>query len=644
MNVPKRRARRLFIYAVVAGLAVPASAAEDAFEFYKEEAQVVTASRRAEPAWKAPVAVDVITAEDIKAYGFREIWDALRYRAGMDVIDGRSLDGNRALVSARGFDNEFVAEMQVLIDGRSVYSPLLGGVYWQSLPVQMQDIERIEIVRGPNAALYGSNAGLGVINIITRKPGTTVSAGVIATGGNRSIDKESGFVDAGKPAAGLRVSATSQADDGHLSSKGASNGDDFLHLKKVNAHGRWTPLEKTELEFQGGGAWMTAGLPGLTPDAQARQGQNFASLRVTRALDGDAAVEATVSRSETGIDATPVFAGEDHIRTYQYDADLLHRFSWLDGAVKSNWGGGWRESGADSTQVFGSDPRHSNRVVRGFTQQSVRVAEPVTLVGGASLEQSSTGGTQAAWQAALLVTPLENHSFRFTYAYAPTIPPLTEKFADYALAPGRTYLGNAGFGPEKLSSWEAGWSARLLDGKLRPSAALYYMEIARYSYLTAAPYNGGVGLMTTNGDNAYARGAELSADLALAPACALFANYTFESITNDKGPSASGFTASHSTPVHKFNVGGRASLPRGFAFSTVLGYKDAYVTNSDSRGVVGAIPRHFRLDARLGWSPRPGWEVFVAGQELLQKSFTEYVDGTATPRTVRGGVEARFGR
>jgi len=60
--------------------------------------------------------------------------------------------------------------MQVLVDGRPVYNPLLGGVYWKSLPVQIQDIDRIEIVRGPNAVLYGSNAGLGVINVITKKP------------------------------------------------------------------------------------------------------------------------------------------------------------------------------------------------------------------------------------------------------------------------------------------------------------------------------------------------------------------------------------------------------------------------------------------------------------------------------------------
>ncbi|MBI3566318.1 MAG: TonB-dependent receptor [Elusimicrobia bacterium] len=639
MSLPARLLRVL-LAAALAAAAVPAAAADDAFEFYREEAAVVTASRRAEPAWKAPVAVDVITAEDLKAYGVREIWDALRYRAGLDVVEGRSLDGNRALVSARGFDSEFVAEMQVLVDGRSVYSPLLGGVYWQSLPVQIQDIERIEIVRGPNAALYGSNAVFGVINIITRKPGEGTRAKVSASAGGRSIAKGAAAVEAGTPGAGVSFSVTSRADDGHPSSTGAGDADDFLRLTKANARGRWTPAEKTELELLAGAAWMTAGLPGLMPDAQARHTQDFQTVRATRDLDGGSAVEASLSRSETFLRSEPVFAGDVRIRTYQYDAGLLHRFSWLDEAAKSSWGADWRESGADSVQVFGADPRHSNRVVRGFTHHSYEFTDALTGFAGASGEHSSTGGWEYAWQAALVATPFENHSFRATRAFAPTIPPLTEKFGDYRLSPGVTYVGSPSFGPERVTSWEFGWSGRLLEGRLRPSAAVYYMTIRRYSSTSSLP---GGRLTTSNADRAIARGAELSGDLSLGGGRAVFANYTFESITNGKGASATGFEPSRTTPVHKFNLGARAVLPRGFSVSAVLGYKDAYLANSASRGLTAPVPRHFRLDARAAWAPRPGWELFVAGQELLQDRFTEYVDRTATPRTVRAGVEARFG-
>ncbi len=641
MNLPQRPLRLFVAAAVTAGTCLPAAAADDAFEFFKEEAQVVTASRRAEPAWKAPVAVDVITADEIKAYGAREIWDVLRYRAGMDVVDGRSLDGNRALVSARGFITEFVAEMQVLVDGRSVYSPLLGGVYWQSLPVQMQDIERIEIVRGPNAALYGSNAALGVINIITKKAGTSGAASAAAEGGDRYAWKTSVAADAARPDSGLRVSYTEKADDGHLSSSGASNAGDFLHQGNLNAAGRWSPDDATDLEVQGGGTWLTAGLPVAGPVAQSRQSQNFGNVKATRKLGGEDAVEMTLSRAENSIVSGPVFAGDVAVRTYQYDAGLLHRFTWRDGNVKSNWGVEWRQMGADSVQVFGADPRQSNRLVRAFTHQTVRLAEPLTLVAGVSLEHSSTGGTQAAGQGAFVLSPADNHSLRLSYSYAPTIPPLVESHARYLLGPGRTYVGTSSFGPERTSSTELGWSSRLLDGALTPSVALYYMEVRDYGALVVAPDGT---LTTTNSDRAFARGVELSADYSLAPGRSLFVNYTYERITHGVGLNASGYDPSHSTPDHKFNVGARAALPHGFTASSVVGYKDDYLANSSSRGSSASIPRHFRLDARLGWTPRPGWEVFVSGEELLQKSFSEYVDGTATPRTVRGGVEARFGR
>jgi iron complex outermembrane receptor protein len=641
MTAPRMRRSALIL--LFAGTALPALAADDAFEFYKEEAQVVTASRRPEPARLAPAAVDVITADDIRAYGFKELWDILRFRAGMDVVEGRSLDGNRALVSARGFAVEFVDEMQVLVDGRSVYSPFLGGVYWQDLPVQKQDIERIEIVRGPNAALYGSNAGLGVINIITKKPGNGASGAATAWGGTRSNYDVSAAGESGAERAGARLSFETRAGDGHLDSDGSAQSDDFLHLNKVDARGRWNPDARTEVEVLGGGAWMDAGLPGLPAAASTQHTQNFESVKATRSFGKDSSLEATLSRSETMIDTEPLFAGDVDIRTYQYDAGLLHRSSWLDGRLKSNWGADWRDSGADSNQTFGDGPRQSSRLSRAFTQQSLRLADPLTLTAGISLEHSGTGRTQPAGQAALLLTPAEDHSLRFSYAYATTIPTLMHQHADYALSPTVTYVGNPGFGPEKIASWETGWNGRFLDGALKSSVSLYYMTISDYGLLSAQPSGGGILLMSTNGDRAFARGAELSADYALGRGRAVFANYTYERITNDAGSSPTRYDPTRSTPRHKANVGARAALPKGFTASAILGYKDTYLINSDSRGTSAQIPRHFRLDARLAWSPRQDWEVFVAGQELLQRSFSEYVDGTASPRAVRGGVKVRFG-
>lgn len=148
-----------------------AAADEEATEaggaaFY--ERTVVSASRTGRSAVYAPASVGVITDEDIRSSGARTIPDLLRRVASVDVVSMSASDQN---VSIRGFNQRVSNRVLVLIDGRSVYQDFLGATFWQSLPITLEDIERIEVIRGPGAALYGANAVVGIINIITRAPG-----------------------------------------------------------------------------------------------------------------------------------------------------------------------------------------------------------------------------------------------------------------------------------------------------------------------------------------------------------------------------------------------------------------------------------------------------------------------------------------
>ncbi|MCM2304026.1 MAG: TonB-dependent receptor [Elusimicrobia bacterium] len=622
--------------------ASPARAAEDVFEFFREEAKVYTASRRPESAWRAPVAVDVVTAEEIRAYGYSSLADVLRFRAGLDVYDARSADGSRAIVSARGFTRDFVAEMQVLVDGRSVYSPFLGGVYWASLPVQIQDIERVEIVRGPNAALYGSNAALGVINIITRKPGQAAAGAVSARGGNRSVSTAEA-AEAGGRALGLRVSHAFETAPGNPVPDGTADANDFLHSNKLNLRVRSNPDGATELEFLGGGSWQTLGVPGYALDTRASHTHDFQQLRAARELDSAGSVEAVISRSEFRLGEDRFLSRPVDLRAYQYDAEALHRLEWADGRANSVAGASWRLSGVYSDQLFTGRPAQQNRVVRGFTHQSLEVTDRLTAAAGFSLEDSRVGDLQPAWQAAALFSPREDRTFRLSYARAPTMPPLFNKYGDFLLGATR-FVGNEDLPPQQLSSWEAGWTCRALDGALKSDVTLYYMEIKDriFSYIQSA----GPPRVTAydNRNRAAARGVELSEEYAFSSGRAVFANYTFEKIQDDKGPTDTFATdLRRGTPTHKLNVGGRALLARGVAGAVLLGYKDAYDANSSNRGTRRPIPRSFRLDARASWTPRPGWELFVAGMDLLQPYRVESADGTASPRRFEGGVSARFG-
>lgn len=622
--------------------AVPARA-DDAFEFFREEAKVYTASRRPESAWRTPVAVDVVTAEEIKAYGYRDLWDILRFRAGMDVIDGRSADGNRAIVSARGFSRDLVSEMQVLVDGRSVYSSFLGGVYWASLPVQMQDIERVEVVRGPNAALYGSNAALGVINIITRKPGKKPAGSLSLRGGNRVLSSAEA-AEAGGPSGGLRVSHTFEEAPGAPAPNGVGEANDFFHSNKLNVRARLDPDEATSLEFMGGGSWQTLGVPGFSVDTRSAHRHDFQLLRAERDLGSAGALEAAVSRSEFRLNSDRFILRPVDLRVYQYDAEILHRSAWADEKVHSAVGAGWRLAGLYSDQLFTGHPSEKNRVVRGFTHHSAALTDEVTVVAGVSLENSRVGGFQPAWQGAALYSPREEHVFRVSYARAPTMPPLFNKYADFSLSPATSFLGNPDLAPQQMTSWETGWTCRAMDGRLKSGVALYFMQLEDRNFNFFQSLGPPRVITYDNSNRASAHGVELSEEYAFAAGRALFANYTFERIQDDKGPTDTFATdLRRGTPAHKANVGARTLLGRGLSASALLGYKDAYEANSSTRGTRRQVARSFRLDARLAWTPRPDWEVFLAGQNLLQPYRVEHADGTAAPRLFEGGVTKRFG-
>ena len=147
-----------------------------------------------------------------------------------------------------------------------------------------------------------------------------------------------------------------------------------------------------------------------------------------------------------------------------------------------------------------------------------------------------------------------------------------------------------------------------------------------------------------NGNRAQARGLEASQTYSFGPGRAVFANYTFERVSDEKGPTDVYRTdLRRGTPVHKANLGGRLRFERGFGLAAALGYKDAFDAQSTTRNARAAVPPAFRLDAKASWSPRPDLELFVSGENLLYAARVEYADGTAVARTLRGGAIMRFG-
>src|SRR6202795_3600687 len=222
------------LFALRLGLAIPAPGQapppRDLTQFSLEDlmnVQVTSVSKKEQKLSQVAAAIFVITQEDIRSSGALNIPDLLRMVPGLDVAQ---ISANTWAISARGFNLQFANKLLVLIDGRAVYTPLFGGVDWDTQDVPLEDIERIEVIRGPGGAVWGANAVNGGINIITKKAADTHGGLLVAGGGN--IDQEFGTAQYGGNAgkeSDYRVFAKYLNDD-HFPDLNGQNGLDGWHL------------------------------------------------------------------------------------------------------------------------------------------------------------------------------------------------------------------------------------------------------------------------------------------------------------------------------------------------------------------------------------------------------------------------------
>src|SRR5690606_27715999 len=204
------RSAAVFLLPIVSSLVADFACAEETF--FAPLPIVLSASRLPPSLRDTPGAVRVTAAERIESTGYRELARLFRLVPGMQVAQGRS---NQQWVTYHGLGADYPNQMQVMVDGRSVYSPhYSGGANWSALPVALQDIERIEIVRGSNSASYGSNAFLGVVNIVTRHTAAEGGSSAGARLGSHGIADVNARAVVHTDTLGLRLSVQEQRDAG----------------------------------------------------------------------------------------------------------------------------------------------------------------------------------------------------------------------------------------------------------------------------------------------------------------------------------------------------------------------------------------------------------------------------------------------
>ena len=433
--------------------------------------QVTSVSRHSEKLSSAPAAVHVISGEEIQRSGVTSIPEALRLSPGMEV--GR-VDAHNWAVTSRGFNDLFANKLLVLMDGRSSYTPLFSGVYWDVQDTMLEDIDRIEVVRGPGATLWGANAVNGVINILTKSAsatqGTLVSAGggteetalAAARYGGRS--GENSF---------YRVYGKYNAHDSSVLPDGTKANDRY-QMARGGFRFDWEPPENDRLTVQGdlygGELDQTVYQPVATPpffnvsEKHERIWGGNVLGRWVRSLG-----EESEMNLQACFDTTHRETSYLEETRHTVDVDFHHRFPLL----KRNqiiWGLGYRASFDQMKDSYFTSFASRDRVidyVNVFVQDDLTlVPDRLHAIFGSKFERTEFTGFEALPSARLLWTPREDHTFWGSVSRAVRTPSRAEDdITLHGLLNGGppsffTAQGNNDFRSEEVLALEAGWRAQ----------------------------------------------------------------------------------------------------------------------------------------------------------------------------------------
>lgn len=573
---------------------------------------VTSVSRQDEPLARAPASVFVIKGAEIRRAGATTLPEALRLAPNLQVA---RIDAWSYAVSARGFLSPQSNKLLVMVDGRSVYSPLFSGVFWDMQDVALDDVERIEVVSGPGGVAWGTNAVNGVVNIITRSAAAT-------GGGLASVwigsEEHGASVRYGARLAGgahLRAYARSSEVEGVRLDDGRGGDDGAMRRQQAGFRLDWQDARQ-DVTLSGDvhqGRLRAGGLPG-----RARlDGANLLG-RIERRFDNGDAL-----RLQGWIDQTRRYLdGGGGQRLDTLDLELQHMLRRADHAL--SWGAGYRYSRdrIDNAPFVRFMPaRRSLRWSHLFVQDEVRLAERLRASAGLRVEHNVYTGSEwlpsvrLAWDASpqsMLWAALSRtvrapaRLDRDFYALDPDDPDR------YLVAGGRDTVA------ETARVAELGWRSQPTPA-LSYSATLYYNDFERLRSLEPAPGAAPPWTLASLGKGA-ARGVELWGSWQAARGWRLHAGATWQEVDIGREPDSRDATGlsglGGNDPRLTWTL--RSAHELGARLHGDLSLR--YV----ARLPLAAVPSYHELDARLAWQVRPDLELALQGRNLLHARHAEF--------------------
>ncbi|MGE0665102.1 MAG: TonB-dependent receptor plug domain-containing protein [Sphingomonadales bacterium] len=572
--------------------------------------EITSASKRPEALSDVAAAAYVINGDDILRGVATNVPDMLRLAPNVQVAQ---LSSNSWAIASRGFNGSLTNKLLVLIDGRSVYTPLYGGVYWDMQDVMPEDVARIEVISGPGATLWGANAVNGVINIITRSSEET-QGGVISLGGG-NMERSAGIRYGGRLGPDLTYRLYARAAD--YSSLDQANGtrrQEGWHRSQGGFRLDWTPGEDT-VTLQGD-FYRAEEKQGAAPTQNA-SGENVLARWQRRFDDGSSLQVQAYFDQASRYDSNPDRTGFE-IDTF--DIDVQYSFEigeWNEIVV----GGGQRLSRyritGNQALLFVPD-RGSLSLTNGFIQDSISLGERVTLVLGLKLEDDPYSGLAVLPSARLSWKAGENTLLWAAVSRAVRSPTPYDTGILLRLGTTDFLTGSKTFRAEKVTAYQLGYRGQPLP-QLTLSVSAFYNDYDDLLSVEPTPLT----LLPLRFDNlmrGHSYGVEAWATWQATPWWRLSAGANWLHMDLGFKPGAAQLVGAEflgNDPEYQFQFRSTFDLGSGVTFEAAF------------RGVGSlpdpVVPSYVEADVRLNWRVSDYLDVSIEGANLLHRRHQEFV-------------------
>jgi iron complex outermembrane receptor protein len=601
--------------------------------------EVTTTSKEPEQVWRTAAAIYVITEDDIRRSGATSIPEVLRLAPGVEVA---RVDSNQWAIGIRGFGNSFSKSVLVLIDGRSVYTPLFAGVYWDVQNVMLEDVERIEVIRGPGGTVWGANAVEGVINVITKSSKDT--RGGLATVGGGNVDLGAGrFRYGGGYGANLNYRAYGMAFGRAAGFHSDHDNFDEWQLGQGGFRMDWDNQKRDTATLQGdlykGSVGQKVNIGFLSPPA---------SLDIVGTQDVSGGN--VLGRWRRTLNSGDVQLQAYYDRTYRigpqlgetrntFDIDFIHHLTFLP-RQDFIYGAGARWSPSHLIQTVATvdflPHDQSENIYSAFLQDQIAIVrDKLALTIGSKFEHNIYTGWELQPSGRLLWTPSSHQSVWASVSRAVATPSRIEEDIQLTgvvpTGPVPIFLtiaGNRNFASQTLLGYEAGYR-RLITPRLYVDVSLFHNN---YNNLTSfgdfaisietnpSPTHVLVNLPWANGIQGTTNGGEIAPDWQATRWLELKASYSYLSLdlNNKVGNTDAGTLQSdeESSPRHQVVVQSLFNLPKRFEFDPTYRYVSALRAQ--------AVKSYSTMDLRLGWRFTANMDASLVGQNLFQPNHTEF--------------------